>query len=243
MAQTAEEKGFAIVQEADKRDTGWQDSSSTLTMTLTNRHGDQRLRKMRSRALEVPGDGDKRLIIFDYPPDMRGTGFLTFSHRARDDDQWLYLPSLKRVRRIASGNKSNSFMGSEFAYEDIAAEDIGEYSYRWLHDEACGEHSCFVVESFPLDTRNSGYSRRISWIDQEYYYTVKVDYFDRKGKFLKTLTFQGYRQHLDQYWRPDTMEMINHQNGNSTRLDWDSYRFRTGLKDSDFTHRNLKLER
>jgi len=243
LAETAEEKGLSIVREADLRDSGWGDSSSQMTMILANKRGDERKRRIKSRSLERLNDGDERLIIFEYPPNMRGTGFLNYSHKQKDDDQWIYLPALKRVRRIASRSKSEPFVGSEFAYEDITGEQIEKYHYRWLREEQYGEHACFVIESRPVDLRNSGYSRRISWIDQHNYYLLKIDYYDRKHSLLKTLTFDGYRQYKDKFWRPDVMAMVNHQNNRSTRIIWDSYQFQTGLKESDFTLRSLKLER
>ncbi len=242
-AETAEEKGLKIAETADRTDQGWGDSTSKQKMILINRHGEKRERQMRSMALEVPEDGDKRLIVFDYPPDMRGTGLLNFSHKVEDDDQWLYLPKLKRVRRIASRSKSTSFLGSEFAYEDIAGQEIEKFHYRWLRDEPLNERPCFVVESVPVDKRNSGYSRRVSWIDQERYVVWKIDYYDRKNSFYKTLTFSDYQLYRDHYWRAGQMEMINHQNENRTLLIWDSYRFNTGLNASDFSQRRLKQGR
>ncbi|MCF7821774.1 MAG: outer membrane lipoprotein-sorting protein [Mariprofundaceae bacterium] len=240
LAETAEEKGLNIVRKADRQDSGWNDSTSRMKMLLLNRHGEKRERTMMSRALEVADDGDKRLIIFEFPPDMRGTGFLTYSHKQKDDDQWLYLPALKRVKRIASRNKSESFLGSEFAYEDIAGEEIEKYSYRWLRDEIYEERPCHIVESRPVDMRNSGYSRRISWIDMDNYYLHRIDFYDRRNTYLKTLTFGGYHQYLGQYWRPDIMEMVNHQNERTTRMIWEFYQFQTGLDETDFSQRSLK---
>ena len=120
-AGAADEKGLAIAREADSRDDGFGDFAADMIMILKNRHGQESAREMRVRTLEVNGDGDKSLSIFDTPRDIKGTAFLNFTHRTGDDDQWLYLPALKRVKRISSRNKSGSFMGSEFAYEDIGS--------------------------------------------------------------------------------------------------------------------------
>lgn len=239
-AETAESKGLAIALEADQRDNGWNDSESSLTMILRNRHGDESRRKIRGKSLEVMNDGDKTLTIFDTPKDIKGTAFLNFTHKIGDDDQWLYLPALKRVKRIASRNKSGSFLGSEFAYEDIASQEIEKYSYKWLRDEVHLGMECFVVESYPVDTKYSGYTRLVSWVDKEQYRRWKTEFFDRKKSHLKTLTLVGYKQYLGQYWRPDEMNMVNHQNGKSTQLIWESYQFRTGLTESDFTKNSLK---
>ena len=128
-AESPEEKGLAIAREADRRDTGFGDSTANLLMVLRNRHGQESVRNIRVRTLEVEGDGDKSLSIFDNPKDVKGTAFLTFGHKVGDDDQWLYLPALKRVKRISSRNKSGSFMGSEFAYEDISSPEVEKYTY------------------------------------------------------------------------------------------------------------------
>jgi hypothetical protein len=246
-AQTPEEKGLAIAVEADRRDTGFEDNSSELLMILKNRRGDQSARQMRSKILEVQEDGDKSLVVFDSPRDVKGTAMLTFTHKKGNDDQWLYLPALKRVKRISSSNKSGSFMGSEFAYEDLSSEEVEKYTYRWLRDEPCpGEDYstllCFVLDRYPVD-KNSGYTRQVAWIDQVEYRTVKIDYYDRKNAPLKTLLLMKYKQYLDRYWRPDEMLMTNHQTGKSTRLIWQDYQFCTGLKESDFTKNSLKRVR
>ncbi|MDX1764034.1 MAG: outer membrane lipoprotein-sorting protein [bacterium] len=241
-AETAEEKGLAIALEADKRDTGFSDFTAELTMLLRNRQGEESTRYMRVRTLEVSDDGDKSLTIFDEPPDVKGTALLTFSHKTEPDDQWLYLPALKRVKRIASRNKSGPFMGSEFAYEDIASQEVEKYTYTYLRDESYGGHDCFVMERDPVDPF-SGYTRQVVWIDKAEYRPIKVDYYDRKNAALKTLTFVDYRQYLDRFWRADKMLMENHQTGKSTLLTWKNYRFRTGLNESDFSRNSLKRAR
>ncbi|UCE35744.1 MAG: outer membrane lipoprotein-sorting protein [Deltaproteobacteria bacterium] len=238
-AQTPEEKGLAIAQEADRRDIGFGDSTADLLMVLRNRHGQESVRNIRVRALEVEGDGDKSLSIFDNPGDVKGTAFLTFSHKVGDDDQWLYLPALKRVKRISSRNKSGSFMGSEFAYEDMSSKEVQKYTYKWIRDEVYDGQECFVVESYPVDTGNSGYTRQVSWMDKSEYRVLKVDFYDRKNSLLKTLTFKGYQQYQNKYWRADEMNMVNHQNGKTTKLVWSNYQFGVGLKDRDFDKSSL----
>jgi outer membrane lipoprotein-sorting protein len=241
-APTPEEMGLAIAQEADLRDVGFGDFTADLLMVLKNRHGRASERKIRIRALEVDGDGDKSLTIFDNPRDVKGTAFLTYTHKKGDDDQWLYLPALKRVKRISSSNKSGSFVGSEFAYEDFASQEVEKYTYKWIRDEILNGEDCFVVESDPVD-KNSGYTRIVNWIDKSEYRILKAEFYDRKNSLLKTLTFEGYDEYLDQYWRPDEMHMVNHQNGKSTSLYWSNYEFQTGLKDSDFSQNALKRAR
>lgn len=241
-AETPPEKGLAIAREADRRDQGFGDFTARMEMILRNRQGGESTRRLRISTLEMKGDGDKGLSVFDEPADVKGTALLTFTHKTGEDDQWLYLPALKRVKRIASANKSGPFMGSEFAYEDVASQEIEKYSYKYLRDEACEGQPCFVIERYPVD-KNSGYARQQLWIDKAEYRPWKTDYYDRKNSLLKTLVFRGYRQYLGRYWRADEMFMQNHQNGKSTLLKWHDYQFRVGLKDADFNQASLSRAR
>ena len=156
-AQTPEERGMEIAVEGDKRDAGFGDMSSDMIMTLKNANGDVSIRKMRSKNLEVEGDGDKGLTIFDEPADIKGTAFLSFTHILDADDQWLYLPALKRVKRISSKNKSGPFMGSEFAFEDLSSRDVANYKYLYLRDVAINGEDSFVDDS-NLNYKYSGYT-------------------------------------------------------------------------------------
>ena len=241
-AETAEEKGLAIAIEADKRDTGWIDGKADMEMVLRNKEGEESKRKLRINSFEVIGDGDKSLSVFDSPKDIKGTAFLSFTHSLTPDDQWLYLPALKRVKRIASANKSGPFVGSEFAYEDLTSQEVEKYTYKWLRDEELDGRPAFVIEAYPA-YENSGYTRQIVWIDKAMYQAVKIDFFDRKNAQLKTLISSDYQQYLDQFWRPGRMHMVNHQTGKSTELMWKNYQFKTGLKDRDFDRNTLKRTR
>ena len=119
LALTAEDKGLEIAQEAINRDTGWTDNTADMLMYLRNQQGQESIRELKIKSLEQQDDGDKSLTIFNKPRDVKGTAFLSFSHPVGADDQWLYMPALKRVKRISSTNKSGPFMGSEFAFEDL----------------------------------------------------------------------------------------------------------------------------
>lgn len=242
VAETPEEKGLAIAKEADRRNTGWGDSKTTLEMILRNRQGEESHRKLRARALEVANDGDKSLIIFDNPKDVQGTALLTFSHKVADDDRWLYLPAVKRVKRIASDNKSGPFMGSEFAYEDLGSQEVEKYTYKYLRDETLDGQDCFVTERYPVD-KNSGYTRQVVWMDKAEYRPLKIEFYDRKSSLLKTLTFGSYKKYLDQYWRPLELNMVNHQTGKSTTLKFGEYQFRNGYTDRDFDQASLSAAR
>lgn len=240
-AEDAVAKGTKIAEEWDRRDHGFGDSRQLTRMVLENAHGETSIREMRLDTLEVPGDdnGDKSLVIFDQPRDVKGTAFLTFSNILEPDDQWLYLPALKRVKRISSKNKSGPFVGSEFAYEDISSLELKKYSYKWLRDEPCGELECFVLEQAP-QYPDSGYTRTLVWYDKAEYRIRKIDFFDRKNELLKTLTYSDFRQYLGQYWRAHDLYMVNHQTGKKTRLTIDEITFRNGFAESDFSQNALK---
>jgi len=243
IASTPEQKGLEIAIEADAQDAGFGDFTASMVMTLKNKHGQESVRQIRVKTLEVKGDGDKSMSIFDNPRDVKGTTFLTYTHKEGDDDQWLYLPALKRVKRISSRNKSGSFMGSEFSYEDIASQEVEKYTYKWIRDEVLDGRDHFVVELYPVDKKNSGYTRQVNWIDKEEYRVWKVEFYDRKDSHLKTLTISGYSEYNGKFWRASNMQIVNHQNGKSTQLKFEDYKFQTGLKDKNFTKNSLKRAR
>ena len=174
-------KGLLLAVESKQKDTGWVDMLSKVVMTLTDNSGHQRVRELVIKTMEIANDGDKSLFVFDAPKHIKGSALLSLSHISEPNEQWLYLPALKRVKRIASNNKSGPFMGSEFAYEDLTSQEVSKYSYKYLNDETIDGNEHFVVERYPLD-KNSGYTRQIAWIDKEHYRFKRIEFFDRKNK-------------------------------------------------------------
>ncbi len=237
-----EETALKIAREARERGQGFGNFTARQTMVLRNKQGQESRRQLRVMVLEVTGDGDRSLFVFDQPRDVKGTALLIHAHKDAADDQWLYLPALKRVKRISSSNRSGSFMGSEFAYEDMTVQEIERFSYRYLRDEPCGDLTCVVSERVPVDKR-SGYRRQLVWRDRDELRVRKVEYYDRKDAHLKTLTLGSYEQHLDRYWYAGEMTMVNHLTGKSTVLNWTDYEFRTKLNERDFTRTGLQRVR
>ena len=240
--ESPEDKGLRIAQEASARNDGFGDFTAEMTMVLRDRQGRESVRQMRFKVLEVPDDGDKSLFVFDQPRDVRGTALLTHAHINAQDDQWLYLPALKRVKRINAAKRSGSFMGSEFSYEDMSSLEVEEYTYKYLRDEPCGELTCTVIEQVPLD-KKSGYSLKVVWQDTGELRTWKMELYDRKGSHLKTLTLANYQQYLDRYWRAGEQTMVNHLTGASTVLEWSDFQFRTNLEEGEFTQTALRRVR
>ncbi len=246
MAETAQEKGLRIAQEARDQGEGFGSVEAVGVMTLRDARGDTSNRAFVSRTLDGVGDvEDKGLMIFREPRDIRGTGLLTHSNKFRNDDQWLFLPAFNRVRRISSSGQSSSFVGSEFSFEDMRATIVEKYTYLWLRDEPCPgapDLICSVNERRPTDS-DSGYTRIVSWIDQEEYRVWQANFFDRRDAFLKTLTASSYHQYKNQFWRADLLVMVNHQTGKSTDLVWDSFDFDADFEDGDFSTRALERSR
>jgi hypothetical protein len=238
-AISPEDRGREVANEARRRDEGFGDTVTEITMQLMSADGRVRERSLTWQTLEVIGDGDKSLTIFHEPRDIAGTAFLSFTHINEPDDQWLYLPSLKRVKRIAAVNQSSSFMGSEFSYEDLLSDEVERFDYQWLRDEPCESMTCFVLERRPRYA-DSGYSRQVVWIDQSEYRTVKIEYYDLREDHEKTLTLGSYRQYLEKFWRAQEFRMENHQTQKTTLLTFAPYRFQTGLTDRDFDPNALR---
>lgn len=219
---------------------GFVDSYETINMTIRKKNGDHVERLMQSKSLEVDGDGNKVIMVFQDPADVKGSAVLTHSHIQGNDDQWIYLPALKRVKRISSSNKSGPFMGSDFAYEDLSSVEFEKYTYRLLGQESAEGKEYFKVERVPKYER-SGYSKQIMWIDSKNFLINKIEMFDTAGKAYKVQTLTNYVNYFDNFWRAKNIEMRNLQNGNSTELKWiGDIQFNNGFSKRDFSKNAMK---
>jgi len=234
-----ETRGFEIAARSDRSDLGFGDSAVALTMVLRNAAGQESTRSLRIATLEKPDEsvGDKSLVVFDTPHDIEGTALLSHAKILEPDDQWLYLPALKRVKRISSANKSGPFVGSEFAFEDFTAIELNKFDYTYLREESCGELVCDVVERKPR-YENSGYTRQLSWVDQADHQLRKVEFYDRRGDLLKVLELTDYRSY-DGIWRAHRLTMSNVQTNKQTDLIYDDYTFGNDLTENDFVKGRL----
>ncbi len=237
-----EARGLEIALEARKRGEGFGNLVSQLTMVLRTAKGQESTRQMRLKTFEVANAGDKTLFVFDKPRDVSGTAFLIHSHRDKPDDLWIFLPALNRVKRISSSNQSGSFMGSEFAYEDITTQEIEKFTHKYLRDEPCGDLTCTVTERTPRG-EDSGYSRQLVWHDKKEYRAWRVEYYDRRNELLKTLTVADYELHLDRYWYAGKQTMVNHLTGKSTVLKASDVQLQADLNERDFTRTGLRRAR
>ena len=239
-----EDAGRAIFVEADQRASGYQDLIVDLEMVLRDARGRESRRLLSISQLEVPDDGDRLLIVFDTPKPIRGTALLSYAHKFAPDDLWLYLPAVKRVKKIAGQNRSGPFLSSEFAYEDLALQEVEKYAYRLLErvpGGPAGEQ--YVVERIPLD-EHSGYQRQIVYLDIRELRIQRIEYYDRHGRRMKNLEVSGYLEHEGRFWKAGRMLMSNEQTGKSTELAWRNFQFANGLAaDRDFSTNALRRVR
>lgn len=236
-------QGYEIAARSDRTDFGFGDSKVDATMVLRNAAGQSTERSLSFATLEKVDEtvGDKSLVVFNSPRDVEGTALLSHANILDPDDQWLYLPALKRVKRISSANKSGPFVGSEFAFEDFTITELNKFSYAYVGEEELDGSTVDVVDRFPRYER-SGYTKQRSWIDQEIFQARKLEFYDRRGALLKTLTLSDYREY-DGVWRAHKLSMVNHQTNKETDLIYSDFTFKTGLDEGDFVRGVLQRVR
>jgi len=220
------------------------DEQLELVMRLINKKGKERVRKVTQITKTDTDDNQKFLIRFLSPADVKGTGLLTIEHKDRNDDQWLYLPALKKVRRISASDQSDNFMGSDFAYEDLGTEEMENYDYSLIKSEILDGVECYVIKAVPNNDREkkeSGYSKREIWIRKDNFVAIQIKYYDKKGEFLKIFKASDIRliEGTDK-WRTHQMTMENVKTKHKTVLIFNNFAINKGIKDSLFTERYLR---
>lgn len=188
-------------------------------MILVDKGGEKETRELRRYAKEVELDVNQTLIAFLAPSDIKGTALLTWQHKSADDDQWLYLPAQGRMQRIAKGGKKNYFMGTDFTYEDLESEELDDYQYNVLREEDFEGTPCYVLEAIPatdLVKKESSYSKRLFWVSKDKFTTLKIEFYDRFAKHIKTQTNHDWENVAGTLWRPKKVLMVNHKNSHKT---------------------------
>ena len=241
-AYAGTDRGLEIARTMRERERGFVNFTAEMEMVLIGASGKKALRRLRVKVLEVEDDGDKNLAIFDAPADVKGAAFLSHTHIRKADDQWLYLPSLKRVKRIAPANKTAPFMGSEFSYEDLASPEVEKYTYKYVGEGMADSRPSYLLERYPVD-KHSGYSRQLVWVERDRYIALKIEFYDRRGEKFKTLVSSGFKKYLDRYWRPAEMDMANHRSGKRSVLRWANYQFRQNISAQDFNPSSMSRMR
>lgn len=213
------------------------DMKSNLSMTLINARGEQRVRELR-QFMKTTSEVEKKIMFFLSPPDVRNTSFMNFSYAdGRDDDQWIYLPALQRVRRISSDSKSDYFMGSDFTYDDLGDRHPDEDRHTLTGEETLDGHACYIVESRPRDS-NYMYSKTVTWVMKDSYLGLKREFYDQNGKLLKTLKVSEFEK-INGFWTILETEMHNNQRNHRTIMRLSNIQYNTGISDNQFTERSM----
>jgi len=222
------------------------DETSIIVMTLINRQGKKRVREILNWSKKIDEQNDKRFSRFKSPSDVKGTSVLTIEHSDTDDDQWLYLPALRKVRRISSSDKTDHFMGSDFTFEDIQSEDLEHFKYKILGTESLDGQECWVIEAVPVTKKKlkeTGYDKRQIWVRKDNLVAIQTKYWNRKNEYFKLLRAYEIVK-LDQgIWRPNRIEMEDFKAKHKTILEFKDRVINAGVSDAVFTERNLKTRR
>lgn len=220
------------------------DQQVDLTMKLVSSKGRERVRTINRKTMTDNADNVSSLIRFLSPMDIKGTGFLSIEYTDRDEDQWLYLPALNKTRRISAADQSDNFMGSDFTYEDIGTEDIDNFEYTILGKEEIDNATCYKIEAKPNNEKTadeSGYVKRIIYVDQTNYMIRRVIYFNKKNEKSKILN--NYEIELIEdanKWRTHKSVMENLETNNKTILIYNNYRIDKSIDKVTFTKRTLE---
>lgn len=240
LSMFAQEKltGRQIIENVYYRPTG-DDATSDLTMTLINSRGDERVREIQQFSKDY-GKEEKSIMFFLSPADVRNTSFMNWSYdeEGKDDDQWIYLPALKKVKRISSDSKSDYFMGSDFTYDDLGDRHPSEDTHKLLREEKINGEDCYVVESIPKE-EDYMYSKTVTWVSKDKWIGLKKEFYDEDGDHLKNLTVEKYDK-IDGFWVILHSEMHNIQKDHKTIMKLKNVKLNTGIDDGMFTERMMK---
>jgi hypothetical protein len=237
-AQSTQQQAQQIMDEVEMAPEP-KSEKSILRMVLTDAKGRTRTRSL--QLLTISGERQRSRLSFTAPADVRGTGLLTVEGSQGDDNQWLYLPALGKTRRIAGSSKSDSFLGTEFTFEDLQDSKTTEWHYNLLGEEPQGGRPCWIIESLPLPAYQGTYTKRLVWIDKEALTAVRVEFF-QADSLLKVLNMKGLTKE-GPYWTVTEMIMDNKQNGKSTQIVVESQIFDQTLSQDIFSVQALESGR
>lgn len=234
-------KGWEIAKKMDETNSGYIGETSTMKLLIVDSGGGQIEREIEGKSLEK-SDMDKTLMNFIKPLDVKGTKLLTWSRKNDKDDQWLYLPSLKRVKKINSDSKGSSFMGSEFSFEDLAGQSIEKYTYDLKSEGSLGNQKVYVLERTPKE--KSSYNKVVLYVSTKNYTTLKSEYY-KNNTLLKVGTFSDFKEYVmpvtkKKIVRPGKIEMNNVQNKNKSIFVWENRVIGKAISESVFTQESLK---
>ncbi len=243
--------GREVMERVDDKNTG-QSRHALMGMDLIEENGDRRQRVIEvwSKKQAENQDLDKTVMVFYEPASVKDTRFLQIENEDADDDQWIYLPDLGRVRRISGSQGSSSFMGSDFTYDDLKSRDIEDFEYELLREEKLGKYETYVVEAFPKNPEEEQYKRTISWITKEHYIPVKIEMYNKNtGELFKEMTVEQNIEKVNGIWTAFSTKMKNLNTGHSTVLYVKQrngnylLEYNTDISDNLFTQQFLKTGR
>ncbi|WP_396588548.1 outer membrane lipoprotein-sorting protein [Bermanella sp. R86510] len=220
------------------------DEKSTVLMTLTNKQGQNREREVVITTKTDDTGLQSSIVKFEAPSNVSGTGLLTIENANAEDDQWLYLPALKRSRRISASNQSDSFMGTDFSFEDLSPEDLNDFEYKRLDDETINGEENYKIKATPKNEsilKDSGYSYRVLWVRKKDFIVSQIHYFDKNGQHSKTLTALDI-QPIDGSGvsRAQLVTMKTHQTNHQTELKYNNFAINQGISQQLFSMRSLE---
>jgi outer membrane lipoprotein-sorting protein len=224
------------------------DSTSDATFKLVNSAGQERIRETTGGTKLIKGTTDNmRITTFMSPSDVKGTKTLLIEHAGKDDDIWIYLPALKKVRRLVSNNKKDSFVGTDFSYGDVIGHRPSDWNHKIVKSESVDGRDCFVLESTPKTPEvadNSGYSKRVFWIDKENFVPLKGEVYDSGNQLLKKFTAKRIEKvdAKNDKWQPMYTEVENVQSDHRTILEFKNFKANVGIGDDKFTTRYLEIQ-
>ena len=229
--------GLKVVENVYNRAVG-NDMTANLTMTLINSSGKERVRTIKQFSRDF-GDIEKKIMFFVRPADVKNTSFMTWGYdeEGKDDDQWIYLPALKKTKRISSDSKSDYFMGSDFTYDDLGDRHPTQDTHKILREEELNGEACYVIESTPKDEEYM-YSKTITWIIKDKWIGLKKDFYDEDEDLLKTLTVESYKN-IKGFFIINHTEMKNIQKDHKTVMELKDIKIDTGIPKSKFTERMM----
>jgi len=227
--------GLKIIENVYNRQVG-DDMTANLKMVLVSSSGNERVRKIKQFSRDF-GDVEKKIMFFVSPADVKNTSFMSWSYdeEGKDDDQWIYLPALKKTKRISSDSKSDYFMGSDFTYDDLGDRKPADDTHKLLREETIDGKDCYVVESIPKD-EDYMYSKTITWIIKDEWIGLKKDFYDEDGEYLKTLSVKKYED-IKGFLIVTHTEMNNVQKNHKTIMELTNVKINTGISKSKFTER------
>jgi len=209
------------------------------TLKIIDPKGRERVREI-SMASKLTDNGktEKRVIRFLSPAEVKGTGMLIYDYDVASDDMWLFMPALRKTRRIASGEKNQSFMGSEFSNADLAAPNTEDYSYKITGNETMDGVDCWKIESLPMTqaiTDDAGISKKIIWVGKKDYVCRKTEFYNSEGELSKILTCSDVRKIAEGKYMAAAMQMENVQNDRKSSFTFDQMKYNPGVKEEYFS--------